>query len=122
MTDDIAKLRDAVIEAAKRLQYTIMPTELFNAVSAIRTAEEAARKPRLRTPVELIDQERRKFNYQLPLELTEAIRARDAEWLAAIRALPADHAHNMRSNGHLELSDARVRLADIEALAEGAKR
>lgn len=129
---DIAKLRDAVVEAAMVLangrrvealggesvrldDHDRAYTRLDKAVSALRAAEEAARKPRL---MRAEDAARRCWEHgDATSEALRAITARDSEWMKAIRKLPSQDVGKQ-----FDREDRRaVLLSDIEALAETAK-
>jgi len=82
----------------------------------LRVAEEAAKKPRLMPPEVCA--------YQL--YGSDAVRARDSEWMAAIRRLPTRKREHGPSEGDCWPRSkpsyaTTVDLADIEALAESAK-
>lgn len=127
---DIAKLRDAVVEAAMVLangrrvealggesvrldDHDRAYTRLDKAVSALRTAEEAARKPHLTPAFQFIHKDSCGAYWRCP----EMIAARDSEWMEAIRKLPSQDVGKQ-----FDREDRRaVLLSDIEALAETAK-
>jgi len=118
---DIAKLRDDVIKAAKawgaapkRAENNSALSEqmaLYRAVQVLQAVEEASKKPRLRTALTFACDMNGDMVAAAPFVTQQIIRARDAEWMAAIRPLAR------------EIFDGSqiVRLADIEALAESAK-
>lgn len=129
---DVAKLRDDVIEAAKVADVFA----IARAVAALRTAEEAAKKPTLRpahqraaggcyTRASSFDPDERVASIA---QVRSLIEARDSEWMAAIRKLPVylslrvDDAAAPRLPGRILCGESDcVRLSDIEALAESAK-
>ena len=139
---DIEKLRDAVVEAARKFrndergpfgdQHTPAVRLLLAVGSledALRTAEEAARKPRLRNVDDWAAGWQREGRGGYARHYTGdtwiistglavcLIEARDAEWMEAIRKLPSQDVGKQ-----FDREDRRaVLLSDIEALAETAK-
>ncbi len=112
-----------VVEAAKA-QVESHPTllALDRAVIALRAAEEAEKRPRLRTADECYTAAWRKIEPMTGSRavFTAGFKDRDAEWMAAIRKLPRHQIPRgvMAFGGGME--DA-VAFSDIEALAESAK-
>lgn len=136
MSDDIAALKDRVIEAARAwpsltdaisdiYRYRGEAEALKAALLALKAAEDRARKPRLKPPMSAVAQ------FGEPISLAEyerhaaSIVGRDAEWIAATRALPRHQAMvshfqwtapGMASGGLGH--EPAVLLRDIESLLE----
>ena len=118
---DIQALKDRVVEAAKKWFAPIggIPNQvtLVQALRDLAAAEEAAKRPRLRPHYALV----RDVAWGSAKDFGEAdliakvlggvLKARDAEWLAALRSA-------MEKQGNVY----SVLWEDIEALAESAKR
>lgn len=123
----ISELERAVVEAAKACKSE--PPRgawrvLSDAVAALQAAEEAARKPRLRTAYQRVvggcytrascfDPDERVASIA---QVWSLIEARDAEWMAAIRKL----AKFVDTGGKAEVGPW-VSLSDIEALVAETK-
>lgn len=113
MNDEIARLRDAVVEAAKRAGGReaggASKRALCEAVDALNAAEEAEKRSLRRAQDVVLPSA--EADGMIPIgRATACILARDAEWLAAIRAIAA-------SQGNVY----SVLLEDIETLAASAK-
>lgn len=125
----ISELERAVVEAAKACKSEPPPGAwrvLSDAVAALRAAEEAAGKPRLTAPRDCVEQtpgvtfttqfmggDPSVAMVRLPAVL-DAIRARDAEWMAAIRKLPRHPAAGMVDHETIRLSDIEALVAETE--------
>lgn len=128
---DLTKLRDDVIEAAKGYEPASRPCSdiyihrqshdrLMFALAALRAAEEAAKKPRLRRAVECSADAYESHATNVTIN---AVLSRDSEWMAAIRKLAQEMASLASTVGKPSepaIVEA-VALSDIEALAESAR-
>jgi hypothetical protein len=106
----IPELERGVVEAAKACKSEPPPGAwrvLSDAVAALQAAEEAARKPRLRTWRELVEGMGANHTY------AHVIAARDAEWVAAMKAILKARLGEDFARAHIE--------ADIEALVAETK-
>lgn len=135
----ISELERAVVEAAKACKSEPPPGAwrvLSDAVAALQAAEEAARKPRLRTAYQravggcytrasCFDPDERVASIA---QVRSLIEARDAEWMAAIRKLACHQAFVTHyrelapgiacgGGGHVPA----ILLSDIEALVAETK-
>jgi len=112
MTDDIAALKERVVEAARAVEglvYQGAYRDLKDAVAALKAAEERARKPRLRTHAEFASAScSHEDETRVRIFAGVCAASRDAEWIVAIRALC-----NSNPAGDF------ARLHDIEALLPG---
>jgi hypothetical protein len=115
MADDIQALKDKVVEAAKAVtEGSIREVgSVYDAVAALRAAEEAARKPRLRTADECVGN-----HWGVSGSLTVSlIEARDAEWIAAVQKVERHTAEISLRGSSVKGECQVVALADILALA-----
>lgn len=125
-------MSDKVRAAERRLLDAIraechLPAYLCDLDHALRDAEEEAKRPRLMPAefrgrmVSLVGLGMRPMMVH-PDTHGEAIKARDAEWLTAIRALPTVREKIWSGDGQgCTYGRPCVALADIEAIAERAK-